>query len=101
MRLADTLRDVHPVSPISVLVLASGRVCAARRVSERTHPGSGNAVLIEGEPGIDKTTLIRTALVARLPGPARSSGARAMNSAAARWRARHLPVNVGHRGEGS
>jgi DNA-binding CsgD family transcriptional regulator len=57
---------MHPVFPSGVL---AGRVNELSLIDEYLRDltrGSGNAVLIEGEPGIGKTTLVRTAL-ASLP----------------------------------
>src|SRR5579859_210197 len=53
---------MHPVSPASVLAGRANELALLDGYLRELTRGSGNAVLIEGEPGIGKTTLVRTAL---------------------------------------
>jgi len=57
---------MHPVSPASVLAGRVSELALLDGYLRELARGSGNAALIEGEPGIGKTTLVRTAL-ASLP----------------------------------
>jgi DNA-binding CsgD family transcriptional regulator len=58
---------MHPVSPAGVLAGRANELALLDGYLRELTRGGGNAVLIEGEPGIGKTTLVRTAL-ANLPG---------------------------------
>ena len=65
MRLAvSTLSTVHPVTAAGVLAGRADELALLDGLLRDLARGSGNAVLIEGEPGIGKTALIRTALAA-------------------------------------
>src|SRR6185437_12152338 len=57
---------MHPVSPVGALAGRANELALLDGYLRELTRGSGNAVLIEGEPGIGKTTLVRTAL-ASLP----------------------------------
>jgi DNA-binding CsgD family transcriptional regulator len=57
---------MHPVSSVGVLAGRANELSLLDGYLRELTRGSGNAVLIEGEPGIGKTTLVRTAL-AHLP----------------------------------
>ena len=57
---------MHPVSPVGVIAGRANELALLDGYLRELTRGSGNAVLIEGEPGIGKTTLVRTAL-AKLP----------------------------------
>src|SRR5580700_4865460 len=59
---ASTLRDMQPVSPVGVIAGRANELSLLDGYLRELTRGSGNAVLIEGEPGIGKTTLVRTAL---------------------------------------
>jgi DNA-binding CsgD family transcriptional regulator len=53
---------VHPVTPAGVLAGRADELALLDGYLRDLARGGGNAVLIEGEPGIGKTTLVRTAL---------------------------------------
>ena len=53
---------MHPVTPAGVLAGRADELAFLDGYMRDLARGSGNAVLIEGEPGIGKTTLVRTAL---------------------------------------
>src|SRR5262245_48962270 len=53
---------MHPVSPACVLAGRANELALLDGYLRELTRGSGNAVLVEGEPGIGKTTLVRTAL---------------------------------------
>ena len=86
---------MHPVTPAGVLAGRANELALLDGLLRDLAQGSGNAVLIEGEPGIGKTALVRAALVgrrSRVPGArrgratghreaARSSGAPGTSSA--------------------
>src|SRR5580693_1522396 len=57
---------MQPVSPAGALAGRANELSLLDGYLRELTRGSGNAVLIEGEPGIGKTTLVRTAL-ANLP----------------------------------
>ncbi len=57
---------MHPVTAAGVLAGRSEELALLDGFLRELARGSGNAVLIEGEPGIGKTSLMRTAL-GRLP----------------------------------
>jgi DNA-binding CsgD family transcriptional regulator len=57
---------MHPVTPAGVLAGRADELALLDGYLRDLARGGGNAVLIEGEPGIGKTTLVRTAL-ASLP----------------------------------
>ena len=57
---------MHPVTPAGVLAGRADELALLDGYLRDLARGDGNAVLIEGEPGIGKTTLVRTAL-ASLP----------------------------------
>ena len=57
---------MHPVSPAGVLAGRANELALLDGYLRDLTRGDGNAVLIEGEPGIGKTTLVRTA-IASLP----------------------------------
>ncbi len=64
---ASTLRDMHPVTPAGVLAGRANELALLDGYLRDLARGGGNAVLIEGEPGIGKTTLVRTAHCRPLP----------------------------------
>ena len=53
---------MHPVTPAGVLAGRADELAFLDGYIRDLARGGGNAVLIEGEPGIGKTTLVRTAL---------------------------------------
>lgn len=53
---------MHPVSPAGVLAGRASEAALLDGYLRELPRGGGNAVLIEGEPGIGKTTLVRTVL---------------------------------------
>ncbi len=53
---------MHPVSPAGVLAGRADELALLDGYLRELTRGDGNAVLIEGEPGIGKTTLVRTAI---------------------------------------
>ena len=53
---------MHPVTPIGVLAGRDDELALLDGLLGDLAQGSGNSVLIEGEPGIGKTVLVRTAL---------------------------------------
>ena len=55
---------MHPVTPAGVLVGRADELALLGGLLRDLARGSGNAVLIEGEPGIGKTALVRAALAA-------------------------------------
>jgi DNA-binding CsgD family transcriptional regulator/tetratricopeptide (TPR) repeat protein len=55
---------MHPVTPAGVLVGRADELTLLGGLLRDLARGSGNAVLIEGEPGIGKTALVRAALAA-------------------------------------
>ena len=57
---------MQPVSPVGALAGRANELSLLDGYLRELTRGSGDAVLIEGEPGIGKTTLVRTAL-ANLP----------------------------------
>jgi DNA-binding CsgD family transcriptional regulator len=57
---------MHPVTPPDVLAGRADELALLHGYLRDLARGGGNAVLIEGEPGIGKTTLVRTA-IASLP----------------------------------
>src|SRR3984957_10758820 len=59
---ATTLYLVHPVTAAGVLAGRADELALLDGLLRDLARGSANAVLIEGEPGIGKTALIRTAL---------------------------------------
>src|ERR1700761_2733655 len=65
---ASTLCDMHPVTPTDVLAGRVDELVLLDGYLRDLARGGGNAVLIEGEPGIGKTTLVRTALANLPPG---------------------------------
>ena len=59
---------MHPVTPAGVLAGRANELALLDGLLRDLARGSGNAVLIEGEPGIGKTALVRAALAAAAPG---------------------------------
>jgi DNA-binding CsgD family transcriptional regulator len=59
---------MHPVTPAGMLAGRADELALLDGYLRDLVRGSGNAVLIEGEPGIGKTTLVRTALNGLPPG---------------------------------
>src|ERR1700679_885073 len=55
---------MHPVTPAGVLAGRDDELALLNGLLRDLAQGSGNAVLIEGEPGIGKTVLVRAALPA-------------------------------------
>ena len=55
---------MHPVTPAGVLAGRDDELALLDGLLRDLAQGSGNAVLIEGEPGIGKTALVRAALAA-------------------------------------
>ena len=55
---------MHPVTPAGVLAGRDDELALLNGLLRELAQGSGNAVLIEGEPGIGKTALVRAALSA-------------------------------------
>jgi len=53
---------MHPVTPAGVLAGRASEQSLLDGLMRELARGSGNAVLLEGEPGIGKTTLVRSAL---------------------------------------
>jgi DNA-binding CsgD family transcriptional regulator len=66
---------MHPVSPAGVLAGRDGELALLDGLLRDLARGSGNAVLIEGEPGIGKTALVRAALSAAAHGFQTPAGA--------------------------
>jgi predicted ATPase len=63
---------MHPVTPAGVLTGRDDELALLDGLLRDLARGSGNAVLIEGEPGIGKTALVRAALSAAALFQARS-----------------------------
>jgi len=59
---------MHPVTPVGRLAGRADELALLEGYLRDLARGGGNAVLIEGEPGIGKTMLVRTALVGPPPG---------------------------------
>ncbi|MGH3299295.1 MAG: ATP-binding protein, partial [Trebonia sp.] len=59
---------MHPVTPAGMLAGRADELALLDGYLRDLARGGGNAVLIEGEPGIGKTTLVRTALSGMSPG---------------------------------
>jgi DNA-binding CsgD family transcriptional regulator len=59
---------MHPVTPAGMLAGRADELALLDGYLRDLARGGGNAVLIEGEPGIGKTTLVRTALSSTSPG---------------------------------
>ena len=59
---------MHPVTPAGVLAGRAYELALLDGLLRDLARGSGNALLIEGEPGIGKTALVRAALSAAAPG---------------------------------
>ena len=59
---------MHPVTPAGVLAGRDDELALLNGLLRDLAQGSGNAVLIEGEPGIGKTALVRAALSAAVHG---------------------------------
>src|ERR1700685_3902021 len=72
---ASTLRYMHPVTPAGVLAGRDDELVLLNGLLRDLAQGSGNAVLIEGEPGIGKTALVRAALSATVYGLPLHAGA--------------------------
>jgi DNA-binding CsgD family transcriptional regulator len=53
---------MHPVSPASALVGRDDEMALLTGLVKQVAQGHGNSVLIEGEPGIGKSTLVRVAV---------------------------------------
>jgi DNA-binding NarL/FixJ family response regulator len=58
---------MHPVTPAGMLAGRADELALLDGYLRSLARGGGNAVLIEGEPGIGKTTLVRTALASLPP----------------------------------
>ena len=67
---------MHPVTPAGVLAGRDDELALLSGLLRDLAQGSGNAVLIEGEPGIGKTALIRAAVSAAAYEFAAQAGAR-------------------------
>ena len=67
---------MHPVTPAGVLAGRDDELALLSGLLRDLAQGSGNAVLIEGEPGIGKTALIRAAVSAAAYEFAAQTGAR-------------------------
>src|SRR3984957_15212614 len=65
---ATTLYLVHPVTAAGVLAGRADELALLDGLLRDLARGSGNVVLIEGEPGIGKTALVRTALASTAHG---------------------------------
>ena len=65
---ASTLNFVHPVTAAGVLAGRADELALLDGLLRDLARGSGNVVLIEGEPGIGKTALVRTALASTAHG---------------------------------
>ncbi len=61
---------MHPVTPAGVLAGRADELALLDGLLRDLARGSGNALLIEGEPGIGKTALVRAALSAAAQVPA-------------------------------
>jgi DNA-binding CsgD family transcriptional regulator len=59
---------MHPVTPAGMLAGRADELALLDGYLRDLARGSGNAVLIEGEPGIGKTTLVRTAIASTSSG---------------------------------
>ena len=59
---------MHPVTPAGVLAGRDDELALLNGLLRDLAQGSGNAVLIEGEPGIGKTALVRAALASAVHG---------------------------------
>ena len=59
---------MHPVTPAGVLAGRANELALLDGYLRELTRGSGGAMLIEGEPGIGKTALARTALAGLPPG---------------------------------
>jgi predicted ATPase len=57
---------MHPVTPAGVLARRADELALLEGYLRDLARGGGNALLVEGKPGIGKTTLVRTA-IASLP----------------------------------
>jgi DNA-binding CsgD family transcriptional regulator len=66
---------MHPVTPAGVLAGRDDELALLNGLLRELAQGSGNAVLIEGEPGIGKTALVRAALSASVCGGHSHEGA--------------------------
>ncbi len=75
---------MHPVTPAGVLAGRDDELALLDGLLRDLAQGSGNAVLIEGEPGIGKTALVRAALSAAADGfqPPTGAQSRARRAAA-------------------
>ncbi len=82
---------MHPVTPAGVLAGRDDELALLSGLLRDLAQGSGNAVLIEGEPGIGKTALIRAAVSAAAYEFPAQTGAR-------RGSPRQLPGLLGIRG---
>jgi DNA-binding CsgD family transcriptional regulator len=67
---------MHPVTPAGMLAGRADELALLDGLLRELAQGSGNAVLIEGEPGIGKTALVRAALSAAAHGFHAPQGAR-------------------------
>ena len=67
---------MHPVNPAGVLAGRDDELALLDGLLRDLARGGGNAVLIEGEPGIGKTALVRAALSAAALGFQADAGAR-------------------------
>jgi DNA-binding CsgD family transcriptional regulator len=74
---------MHPVTPAGVLAGRDDELALLNGLLRDLAQGSGNAVLIEGEPGIGKTALVRAALAATVYGLPSHTGAHYNGSSAA------------------
>ena len=74
---------MHPVTPAGVLAGRDDELALLNGLLRDLAQGSGNAVLIEGEPGIGKTALVRTALSVTVCGLPSHTGAHYNGSSAA------------------
>src|ERR1700733_4861018 len=59
---------MHPVTPAGMLAGRADELALLDGYLRDLARGGGSAVLIEGEPGIGKTTLVRTAIASSPPG---------------------------------
>ena len=66
---------MHPVTPAGVLAGRDGELALLNGLLRDLSQGSGSAVLIEGEPGIGKTALVRAALSTAVQGFQSHAGA--------------------------
>src|ERR1700677_2868295 len=70
---ASTLCAMPPVIPAGVLAGRADEMALLDGLVRDLARGSGNAALIEGEPGIGKTALVRAALASTAHGPGAGS----------------------------